>query len=197
MLIWRARESFLLDFVSQFVSTLALEVVGMLHDHFTTRSIPHSIRTSSGCCSGMSLGVYSLRRSQAYAHSSSSQSKKSCRIRPIPVVSCWTKPHGKCSFAADGQTLTYLRIHYSYLRIAPCLRVGESLVSHSFVYPAGRSYPPCYYVPCPIRCTFILVHRLLKAGQHYEVGLELDMPTTYTNRRVGVFMVSVSSSSTL
>lgn len=34
--------------------------------------------------------------------------------------------------------------------------------------------------------------RILQAGQHYLVGLELQMPTSYTNRRVGVFMVRVS-----
>lgn len=33
--------------------------------------------------------------------------------------------------------------------------------------------------------------RVLKVGQHYKVGLELEMPTSYTNRRVGVFMVRV------
>ncbi len=36
----------------------------------------------------------------------------------------------------------------------------------------------------------LLCFRVLKAGQHYKVGLELEMPTSYTNRRVGVFMVS-------
>ncbi|CAN0272046.1 unnamed protein product [Scytosiphon promiscuus] len=31
--------------------------------------------------------------------------------------------------------------------------------------------------------------KVLQPGQHYKVGLELQMPTSYTNRRVGVFMV--------
>lgn len=39
----------------------------------------------------------------------------------------------------------------------------------------------------------VLLLRVLKAGQHYKVGLELQMPTSYTNRRVGVFMVRVKA----
>lgn len=34
--------------------------------------------------------------------------------------------------------------------------------------------------------------RVLRSGQQYEVGLELKMPTSHVNRRVGVFMVSAS-----
>lgn len=34
--------------------------------------------------------------------------------------------------------------------------------------------------------------RVLRSGQHYEVGLELKMPTSHVNKRVGVFMVSSS-----
>eukprot|EP00903_Cladosiphon_okamuranus_P009638 g9171.t1 len=43
--------------------------------------------------------------------------------------------------------------------------------------------------PSPLTNVERLNTKVLKAGQHYKVGLELQMPTSYTNRRVGVFMV--------
>eukprot|EP00752_Nemacystus_decipiens_P001725 g1668.t1 len=46
--------------------------------------------------------------------------------------------------------------------------------------------------PSPLTKVERLNTKVLKAGQHYKVGLELQMPTSYTNRRVGVFMVHMT-----
>ncbi|CAM9249484.1 unnamed protein product [Ectocarpus sp. 4 AP-2014] len=43
--------------------------------------------------------------------------------------------------------------------------------------------------PSPLTNVERLNTKVLKAGQHYKVGLELQMPTSYINRRIGVFMV--------
>ncbi|CAM9574709.1 unnamed protein product, partial [Hapterophycus canaliculatus] len=43
--------------------------------------------------------------------------------------------------------------------------------------------------PSPLTRVDRLDAKVLQPGQHYKVGLELRMPTSYTNRRVGVFMV--------
>ncbi|CAN0418083.1 unnamed protein product [Ectocarpus sp. 12 AP-2014] len=43
--------------------------------------------------------------------------------------------------------------------------------------------------PSPLTNVERLNTKVLNAGQHYKVGLELQMPTSYINRRIGVFMV--------
>lgn len=87
-------------------------------------------------------------------------------------------------------------------RRCPCIRSGLTPARASFsaklspiMSPPDAvwfSFRSCFrfrFACCFLRC----LPRVLQPGQHYKVGLELDMPTTSANIDVGVFMVRSSA----